>query len=204
MLTFFSNAHTNESKILLILLITSFFSGIVLGSLNYFLHNIPDASVGLILSVFSLTMAILLIRNSHNVGILTNITLTFSLLFFLVGFITTPSQLEEVMFLVIYPIPAILLRPFKTGLIWVAVFVVLVLLAIFFEYTKLHLTTYEVFQLLLIQLIITLLLGYYVYSMKLSSARLKRETQKLSKLTETLEEKVQERTAELQRSKTEL
>ncbi len=204
LLTFFSNAHTNESKILLILLITSFFSGIVLGSLNYFLHNIPDASVGLILSVFSLTMAILLIRNSHNVGILTNITLTFSLLFFLVGFITTPSQLEEVMFLVIYPIPAMLLRPFKTGLIWVAVFVVLVLFAIFFEYTKLHLTTYEVFQLLLIQLIITLLLGYYVYSMKLSSARLKRETQKLSKLTETLEEKVQERTAELQRSKTEL
>lgn len=202
--SFFSNAHTNESKILLILLATSFFSGIVLGSLNFFLHNLPDASVGLILSLFSLTIAFLVIRESLNVNILTNITLLFSLLFFLIGFITTPSQLEGVMFLVIYPIPAILLRPFKTGLIWIAIFVALVLTAILLEYTKLHLSTYEVFQLLLIQLIITLLLGYYVYSMKLSGARLKRETQKLSKLTETLEEKVQERTAELQSSKTAL
>ncbi len=103
-----------------------------------------------------------------------------------------------------YPIPAILLRPFRTGLIWIAVFVLLVLGALVLELTELKLTTYEIFQLLMIQMIITLLLGYYVYSMKVSGARLKRETQKLSKLTETLEDKVQERTAELQSSKSAL
>jgi len=204
LLTYFSNAHTNESKILLILLITSFLSGIVLGSLNYFLHNITDANVGLILSLFSFLIAVLLIRESVRTSILTNITLFFSLVFFLTGFVTTPSQLEGVMFLVIYPIPAILLRPFKTALVWVFVFIVFVMAALSFDQTKLQLSTYEIFQLLLIQLIIILLLGYYVYSMKLSGARLKRETQKLSKLTETLEDKVEERTAELKRSKTEL
>ncbi len=202
--SFFSNAHSNEYKILLILLITSFFSGILLGSLNYFLHNIMDANVGLILSLFSLLIAVLVIRESVDISILTNVTLVFSLVFFLTGFITTPSQLEGVMFLVMYPIPAILLRPFRTGLIWIAVFVLLVVGALLFELTELKLTTYEIFQLLLIQMIITLLLGYYVYSMKVSSARLKRETQKLSKLTETLEDKVQERTAELQNSKSAL
>ncbi len=204
LLSYFSNAHTDESKILLIILITSFFSGIVLGSLNYFLHNITDANVGLILSLFSFLIAVLLIRESVKTSILTNITLFFSLIFFLAGFITTPSQLEEVMFLVIYPIPAILLRPFKIALVWIFIFIILVITALGFEQTKLHLSTYEIFQLLLIQLIITLLLGYYVYSMKLSGARLKRETQKLSKLTETLEDKVEERTAELQRSNSEL
>ncbi len=163
-----------------------------------------DASVGLILSLFSILIAVLVIRESVKISILTNITLIFSLIFFLTGFVTTPSQLEGVMFLVIYPIPAILLRPFKVGLIWIAVFIALVLSAIIFEQTKLQLSTYEIFQLLLIQLIITLLLGYYVYSMKISGARLRRETQKLSKLTETLEDKVQERTAELQNSKSEL
>ncbi len=139
-----------------------------------------------------------------DISILTNVTLTFFLVFFLTGFITTPSQLEGVMFLVMYPIPAILLRPFRTGLIWIAVFVLLVLGALVLELTELKLTTYEIFQLLMIQMIITLLLGYYVYSMKVSGARLKRETQKLSKLTETLEDKVQERTAELQSSKSAL
>lgn len=163
-----------------------------------------DANVGLILSLFSILIAVLVVRESVKTSILTNITLTFSLIFFLAGFLTTPSQLEGVMFLVIYPIPAILLRPFRTGLIWIAVFIVLVLTALIFDQTKLQLTTYEIFQLLLIQMIITLLLGYYVYSMKVSGARLKRETQKLSKLTETLEDKVQERTAELQNSKSAL
>ncbi len=203
-LSFLSNAHTNESKILLILLITSFFSGILLGSLNYFLHNIIDGNVGVILSLFSLLIIVLILRESVDISVLTNITLSFSLLFFLTGFVTTPSPLEGVIFLVIYPIPAILLRPFKTGLIWITVFVALVLAALVFEQTKLQLTTYEIFQLLLIQLIITLLLGYYVYSTKISGARLRRETQKLSKLTETLEDKVQERTAELQNSKSAL
>jgi C4-dicarboxylate-specific signal transduction histidine kinase len=163
-----------------------------------------DANVGLILSLFSMLIAVLVVRESVRTSILTNVTLTFSLIFFLTGFLTTPSQLEGVMFLVIYPIPAILLRPFRISLIWIAVFIVLILTALIFEQTKLQLSTYEIFQLLLIQMIITLLLGYYVYSMKLSGARLKRETQKLSKLTETLEDKVQERTAELQSSKTAL
>jgi len=201
---YFSNAHTDESKILLIILITSFFAGILLGSWNFFLHNLMDASVGLILSLYSLLIAVLLLRESVKISILTNLTLSFSLLFFLTGFLTTPSQLEGVMFLVIYPIPAILLRPFKTGLVWVGVYVVLVLLALVFEQTKLHLSTYEVFQLILIQAIITLLLGYYVFSMKLSGARLKRETQKLAKLAETLEDKVEERTADLEKKTTEL
>ncbi len=204
LLSYFSNAHTDESKILLILLITSFFSGVVLGSLNYFLHNMTDANAGLILSLFSSVVALLLIREIISIPILINTTLFFSLVFFLTGFVTTPSHLEGVMFLVIYPIPAILLRPFKTGLAWVFAFITLVMTAIALEQTQLQLSTYEIFQLLLIQLIITLILGYYVYSMKLSSTRLKRETQKLSKLTETLEDKVQERTAELQKSKSEL
>ena len=204
LLSYFSNAHTDESKILLIILITSFFAGIILGGLNFLLHNLLDANVGMILSLFSLLIAVLLIRESVKTSILINITLSFSLIFFLTGFLTTPSQLEGVIFLVIYPIPAILLRPFKTSLIWIGVFLTLVFLALVFEQTKLHLSTYEMLQLLLIQLIIILLLGYYVYSMKLSGARLKRETQKLSKLTETLEDKVEERTAELKQSKNEL
>lgn len=195
--SFFSNAHTDESKILLILLITSFFSGIILGSLNYFLHNIMDANVGLILSSFSVLIGVLLVRDSVDISILTNITLTFSLLFFFMGFITTTSPLEAVMFLVIYPIPAILLRPYRTALLWIAVFVLLILSAHIADQTKLQFSTYEIFQLMLIQAIIILLLGYYVFSMKLSSARLKRESQKLFKLASTLEEKVEERTAEL-------
>lgn len=198
--SYFSTAHTDESKILLILLITSFFSGIILGSLNFFLHNIQDASVGMILSIFSFLVIILLLRESIKTDILINVTLTFSLLFFFTGFTTTPSHLESVMFLVIYPIPTILLRPFKTSLIWIAVYIVLVLSALFFGKTELQLNTYEIFQLILIQVIIILLLGYYVFSMKLSSARLTRETQKLSKLTQTLEDKVRERTSELEKA----
>ncbi len=195
---YFSNAHTDESKILLILMITSFFAGIVLGSLNFFLHNMQDASVGLILSLFSLLITFLLLRESVKTSTLINITLFFSLLFFYTGFKTTDVQLESVIFLVIYPIPAILLRPFKIALIWVAVYIVLVLITLLLNLTHLHFTTYEVFQLILIQVIIVLLLGYYVFSMKLSEARLKRETQKLSKLTQTLEDRVKERTLELQ------
>ncbi len=195
---YFSNAHTDESKILLILMITSFFAGIVLGSLNFFLHNMQDASVGLILSSFSLLITFLLLRESVKTSTLINITLFFSLLFFYTGFKTTDVQLESVIFLVIYPIPAILLRPFKIALIWVAVYIILVLITLLLNLTHLHFTTYEVFQLILIQVIIVLLLGYYVFSMKLSEARLKRETQKLSKLTQTLEDRVKERTIELQ------
>ena len=108
------------------------------------------------------------------------------------------------MFLVIYPIPAILLRPFKSALIWISVYVVLVLAELSFGQTKLTLSTYETFQLLLIQAVITMILGYFVFSMKLSGARLKRETQKLSKLTATLEEKVDSRTADLEKKQTEL
>ncbi|MBE0498893.1 MAG: GHKL domain-containing protein [Campylobacterales bacterium] len=195
--SFFSNAHTDESKMLLILLTTTFFSGIVLGSLNYFLHNIIDANVGLILSFFSVLIGVLVLRNSVDVSILTNITLAFSFLFFFTGFATTPSALEAVIFLVIYPIPAILLRPYRTALFWIAAYNFLVVAAQIFKQTKLQLSTYELFQLMLIQAIIILLLGYYVFSMKLSRARLRRETQKLAKLAETLEEKVEERTAEL-------
>lgn len=201
---FFSDAHTDESKILLILLTTSFFAGIVLGGLNFFLHNMTDASVGLILSLFSLLIGVLLIRESVQTEFLTNITLAFSLLFFYTGFTTTPSHLEEVMFLVIYPIPAILLRPFRTALIWVMIFDLLLLMSLFTHQSKLELTTYETFQLLLIQAIIILLLGYYVFSMKLSRARLKRETQKLSKLASTLEERVKERTSDLEKKTSEL
>lgn len=202
--SFFSNAHVDEEKILLILLITSFFSGIILGSLNFFLHNINDASVGLILSLFSLLIATLLVRNSVKTEILITSTLIFSLLFFLVGFVTTDNKLEMVMFLVIYPIPAILLRPFKSALLWISFYIALVLLELSFGQTKLSLSTYETFQLLLIQAVITMILGYFVFSMKLSGARLKRETQKLSKLTATLEDKVASRTAALEKKQTEL
>lgn len=195
--SFFSNAHTDESKMLLALLGTTFASGIVLGGLNYFLHNILDANVGLILSLFSILIGVLVIRNSVNISLLTNITLVFSLLFFYIGFTTTPSALEAVIFLFIYPIPAILLRSYKTALVWIAVFNILILTARFIGHTELELRPYELFQLLLIQTIIILLLGYYVYSIKLSSIRLKYETQKLAKLASTLEEKVEERTAEL-------
>ena len=196
--SYFSNAHTDEAKILLILLITSFFSGVVLGGLNFFLHNLTDASVGLILSLFSLLIIFLLLRERVKVSVLINITLFFSLLFFYTGFKTTDVQLESVIFLVIYPIPAILLRPFKVALVWVAVYIGIVLTTLLLHMTHLEFTTYEIFQLLLIQVIIVLLLGYYVFSMKLSEARLKRETQKLSKLTHTLEDRVKERTLELQ------
>jgi len=79
-----------------------------------------------------------------------------------------------------------------------------VLLLLYFQQTKLDLSTYEIFQLILIQSIITMLLGYYVFSMKLSEARMKRESLKLSKLTATLEDKVHERTAALEKNKTEL
>lgn len=202
--SFFSDAHTDESKILLILMITSFFAGIVLGGLNFFLHNIRDAGVGMILSLFSLLIVVLLIRNSSKTPILTNITLSFFLLFFITGFIQTPSPLEAVMFLVIYPIPAILLKPFKTAIIWIVVYIILVLSVLVSGQTALTLSTYEVFQLLLIQSVITMILGYFVFSMKLSGARLKRETQKLSKLTATLEEKVADRTSDLEKKKTEL
>ena len=196
--SYFSNAHTDEAKILLILMITSFFAGILLGSLNFFLHNMTDASVGLILSLFSLLIIFLLLRETFKTSLLIDITLFFSLLFFYTGFKTTDVQLESVIFFVIYPIPAILLRPFKTALMWVAVYIVLVSVTLLFHMTNLEFTTYEMFQLLLIQIIIVLLLGYYVFSMKLSEARLKRETQKLSKLTHTLEDRVKERTLELQ------
>lgn len=108
------------------------------------------------------------------------------------------------MFLVIYPIPSILLRPFKSALFWILGYILIVLVLLAMQQTKLHLSTYETFQLLLIQMIITLLLGYYVFSMKLTGARLKRETLKLSKLTATLEDKVEERTADLEKKKTEL
>jgi len=199
--SYFSNAHTDESKILLILMITSFFSGVILGGLNFFLHNMTDASVGLILSLFSLLIIFLLLRESVKVSILINITLFFSLLFFYTGFKTTDVQLESVIFLVIYPIPAILLRPFKVALVWVAVYIGIVLTTLVLHMTHLEFTTYEIFQLLLIQVIIVLLLGYYVFSMKLSEARLKRETQKLSKLTQTLENRVKERTLELEGAK---
>ncbi|MDF1881227.1 HAMP domain-containing histidine kinase [Sulfurimonas sp. MAG313] len=202
--SFFSNAHTDETKILYILVITSFFAGIVLGSLNYFLHNINDASVGLILSLFSLLIFGLLFRQSVKIDVLVNITLFFFLLFFLAGFITTDNKLEMVMFLVIYPIPVILLRPFKHALYWIIFYIAIVLLLFSFSQTKIELSTYEVFQLLLIQSIITMLLGYYVFSMKLTGARLKRETYKLSKLTETLEEKVSERTSDLNKKTSEL
>jgi len=202
--SFFSNAHTDETKILFILLITSFFAGIVLGGLNFILHNISDASVGLILSLFSLLIFVLLLRQSVKVSILVPITLSFSLLFFLAGFATTDNKLEMVMFLVIYPIPAILLRPFKQALYWILAYLVLVIVLLELSYTKMELSTYEIFQLLLIQTIITMLLGYYVFSMKLSSARLKRETMKLSKLTATLEDKVSERTKDLEKKTVEL
>ena len=202
--TFFSNAHTDENKILLILLITSFFAGIILGSLNYFLHNMQDASVGLILSLFSLLISVLLIRKIISVSTLVDITLVFFLCFFLVGFVTTNNKLEMVMFLVIYPIPSILLRPFKNAIIWIGFYIFMVLSLLYFQQTKVDLSTYETFQLLLIQSIVTMLLGYYVFSMKLSEARMKRESLKLSKLTATLEEKVQKRTAALEKSKTEL
>ncbi len=202
--TFFSDAHTDDAKILLILLISSFFSGIILGSLNFLLHNLNDASVGLILSLFSLLIMTLLLRESVKTNILVNVTLIFSILFFLVGFVTTDNKLEMVMFLVIYPIPAILLRPFKTALFWIILYITMVFLSLSLGMTKLSLSTYEGFQLLLIQAVITMILGYFVFSMKLSGARLKRETQKLSKLTATLEEKVAERTADLEKKKTEL
>ena len=199
--SYFSNAHTDEAKILLILMITSFFSGVILGGLNFFLQNMQDASVGLILSLFSLLIIFLLLRESVKTSILINITLFFSLIFFYTGFKTTNVQLESVIFLVIYPIPAILLRPFKIALIWVAVYITIVLTTLVMHMTNLEFTTYEIFQLLLIQVIIVLLLGYYVFSMKLSEARLKRETQKLSKLTQTLENRVKERTLELEGAK---
>jgi len=202
--SFFSNAHTDEAKILLILLITSFFAGIVLGGLNFFLHNISDASVGLILSLFSLLITTLLMRESIKTNILVNVTLFFFIVFFLVGFVTTDNKLEMVMFLVIYPIPAILLRPFKTAIVWITLYIIFVLLFLSLGMTKLSLSTYETFQLLLIQSVITMILGYFVFSMKLTGARLKRETQKLSKLTATLEEKVEERTADLEKKQTEL
>jgi len=196
--SYFSNAHTDEAKILLILMITSFFAGIILGGLNFFLQNMQDASVGLILSLFSLLIIFLLLRDSIKTSLLINVTLFFSLVFFYTGFKTTEVQLESVIFLVIYPIPAILLRPFKTALMWIAVYITLVLTTLVLNMTHLHFTTYEIFQLMLIQVIIVLLLGYYVYSMKLSGAKLKRETQKLSKLTQTLEDRVKDRTLELE------
>jgi len=196
--SYFSNAHSDEAKILLILLLTSSLAGIVLGSLNFFLHNMNDASVGLILFLFSLLIIVLLLRDSVKTKYLSNITLTFSLLFFVTGFTTTPSHLESVIFLVIYPLPAILLRPFKVALIWIALYTVLVLAAIFFEQVQLDLTTYEIFQLFLIQSIIILILGYYVYNMKLSSSRLKREIIKHERLALTLEEKVRKRTLALE------
>jgi len=202
--SFFSDAHTDESKVLLILMVTSFFAGVVLGGLNFFLHNIRDASVGLILSSFSLLIITFLIRDIAKTALLTNITLVFFLIFFIMGFRQTPSPLEAVMFLVIYPIPAILLKPFKTALVWILVYVTLVLTLLVLEETSLTLTVYEIFQLLLIQAVITMILGYFVFSMKLNGARLKRETQKLSKLTATLEEKVQTRTADLENKTTEL
>ncbi len=163
-----------------------------------------DASVGLILSSFSIVIATLLIRESLPTALLIDITLSFSLIFFTVGFLQTPSQLEGVMFLVIYPIPAILLRSFKTALLWILTYLALVLAALSLEQTVLNLTTYEIFQLILIQTVITMILGYFVFSMKLTGARLKRETQKLSKLTSTLEEKVRERTSDLEHKTTEL
>lgn len=202
--SFFSNAHTDETKILFILLVTSFFAGILLGSLNFFLHNMNDASVGLILSLFSLLIFVLLYRESVRISVLVNVTLFFSLLFFLVGFMTTDNKLEMVMFLVIYPIPAILLRPFKNAIMWIMAYIIFVLVLLSFGQTKEALSTYETFQLLLIQSIITMILGYYVFSMKLSSARLRRETLKLSKLTATLEDKVEERTADLAKKQNEL
>ncbi|PHR56198.1 MAG: hypothetical protein COA44_08900 [Arcobacter sp.] len=202
--SFFSNAHTDETKILFILLSTSFFAGIILGSLNYFLHNMNDASVGFILSLFSLLVFGLLYRESIRVDILVTFTLFFSLLFFTAGFATTNNKLEMVMFLVIYPIPAILLRPFKNAIVWIMVYMFFVLMLLTFHQTKEALSTYEAFQLLLIQSIITIILGYYVFSMKLSSARLKRETLKLTKFTATLEDKVQERTADLEKKQNEL
>jgi C4-dicarboxylate-specific signal transduction histidine kinase len=182
-------------------MITSFFSGVILGGLNFFLQNMQDASVGFILSLFSLLIIFLLLRESVKTSLLINITLFFSLVFFYTGFKTTDVQLESVIFLVIYPIPAILLRPFKTALIWIVVYITIVLTTLFLHMTNLEFTTYEIFQLLLIQVIIVLLLGYYVFSMKLSEARLKRETQKLSKLTQTLENRVKERTLELEGAK---
>ena len=198
--SYFSNAHTDESKLLLILVTTSFFAGIILGGLNFFMHHTMDASAGLILSVFSFSIAVLLIRQSVNASTLSTIALVFSLLFFLVGFATTQSQLEGVLFLVIFPIPAILLRPFKIALVWIGVFVIFVFLSLLFNYSQLQLSTYEMLQLFLIQTVITMLLGYYVFSVKLSAAQLKRETQKLTKITTTLEDKVKERTQALQKA----
>ncbi len=202
--SFFSDAHSDEAKILLILLITSFFAGIILGGLNYFLHNMNDASVGLILSLFSLLISTLLLRDSVRTDILVSITLIFSILFFLVGFLTTDNKLEMVMFIVIYPIPVILLRPFKIAIFWIILYLFLIFTALSMGQVKLSLTTYEIFQLLLIQAVVTMILGYFVFSMKLTGIRLKRETNKLSKFTATLEEKVMERTAALEKKKTEL
>jgi len=202
--SFFSNAHTDETKILSILLVTSFFAGALLGSLNFFLHNMKDANVGFILSLFSSLIFTLLYRQNIKVGVLVNISLFFSLIFFLVGFTTTDSKLEMVMFLVIYPIPAILLRPFKDAILWILFYIFFVLLFLFFGEPKELLSNYEVFQLLLIQAIITIILGYYVFSVKISSARLKRETLKLSKLTQTLEDKVHKRTSDLEKKQNEL
>lgn len=202
--SFFSDAHSDEAKILLILLITSFFAGIILGGLNYFLHNMNDASVGLILSLFSLLISTLLLRDSVRTDILVSITLIFSILFFLVGFSTTDNKLEMVMFIVIYPIPVILLRPFKIAILWIILYLFLIFTALSMGQVKLSLTTYEIFQLLLIQAVVTMILGYFVFSMKLTGIRLKRETNKLSKFTATLEEKVMERTAALEKKKTEL
>lgn len=202
--SFFSNAHSDEAKILLILLITSFFTGIILGGLNYFLHNMNDANVGLILSLFSLLVSTLLLRDSVKTDILVSITLIFSILFFLVGFLTTDNKLEMVIFIVIYPIPVILLRPFKIAIFWIILYILLIFTALSMGQVKLSLTTYEIFQLLLIQAVVTMILGYFVFSMKLTGIRLKRETKKLSKFTATLEEKVMQRTAALEKKKTEL
>ena len=96
--SYFSNVHSDEAKILLIVLLTSLFAGIGLGSLNFFLHNMSDASVGLILFLFSLLIIFLLLRESIKVSYLINTTLGFSLLFFTTGFTTTPSHLESVIF----------------------------------------------------------------------------------------------------------
>lgn len=194
-----------------IILLVAILSGVFLGSFDLFLHGIITATIGYILASFYALLYYLHITSKLNDSVISTTVLASSLFFFMLGFISTPSQLESVIFLVIYPVIAVLLRPDKEAFIWIFSYYLLFFILWVLNIPMSHFTRYEIFQLSLMQIIIVLLFRHYIKVSKTNELKYKKEQIKLNTLNQELESRILERTEalnsvnnELQRLKNDL
>lgn len=193
---FFSSSDENRLLVVVLLILSGVSSLIAL--YNFLFYQTIIYPIATTVALAALSSVILLYFSKVTFDAISRLIVALLLLLVLGGFIFTHNTVTATIFLVIFPVVLIALRPDSEWAISIFIFIMVMIFVQIFGLTAIDLSWKELTLAWMMLTMISIFLGYYVLMSRETKKRLAVEQNKLATMNSELEKQVAIRTKELQ------